>query len=94
MPIISQWPVTESLPGDASAIRPNAPRAATGVAANRRDLAQAQRPQRRHAKPDGSRAMLPSVSLPSSPYVGGIRQLAGADRVHDDEDDAIKWRMT
>ena len=40
------------------------------------------------------RAMLPSVLLPSSPYVRGVRQLADADAVEHDDDDAGENQRT
>src|SRR6266850_6179133 len=67
MPIISQCPVTESLPGDASAMRPYAPRASSDAPPSATSLP---RPSDRRAGTlSGTRrAMLPSVLLPSSPY--------------------------
>ena len=68
-PIISQWPVTESLPAEASAIRPTAPVAlpAGGAPPN---ITTRSRPSARSVgtRSGTRRAMWPSVSLPSSPY--------------------------
>ena len=68
-PIISQWPVTESFPGDASRIRPNAP---SGVARAPFSpiFATAASPSERSVGTSSStcRARFPRVSLPSSPY--------------------------
>src|SRR5262245_28862178 len=68
-PMSSQWPVTESLPGDDSAIRPNAP---SGVPCkdDAGRLTRRSSPRRRSV---GTRrptllAMFPTVLLPSSPY--------------------------
>ena len=67
MPAISQWPVTESLPGEASAIRPKAPR----IGGDGPEFSRATRPSpsdRSWGTASGTvRAMLPTVSLPSSP---------------------------
>jgi len=65
-PVSSQWPVTESLPADRSAIRPYAPSASgdgSPMAATRA------RPRRRsHGTASGTCLwMLPTVSLPLSP---------------------------
>src|SRR5688572_3328620 len=67
-PISSQWPVTESLPGEASAILPKAARGAASCGGPMR--ATRPRPSDRSAgtRSGASRAMLPSVSLPRSPY--------------------------
>src|SRR5262245_28983536 len=67
MPIISQWPVTESLPGDASAIRPYAPINSGDPVSNATNFPS---PSARNVGIlSGTRAaMLPSVLLPSSPY--------------------------
>src|SRR5688500_1828448 len=67
-PIISQCPVTESLPADTSAIRPCAPRGGPGG-----EPASGARRSRPSDRSVGSfsgtcRAMLPRVLLPSSPY--------------------------
>jgi hypothetical protein len=69
MPIISQWPVTESLPADASAMRPTA---AAGAWMGTAPPMAATRPRPR-ARSVGSfngmsRAMFPRVSLSASPY--------------------------
>ena len=67
-PINSQCPVTESLPGEDSAIRPNAP---IGSGSSGRRLTVETRVKTEPAQiRDGSgirREMLPSVSLPVSP---------------------------
>ena len=63
MPISSQWPVTESLPGDASAIRPAAPIGAGALPPMR-----ATRPNpsalRVGTRRGTASAICPSVSLP------------------------------
>mgnify|MGYP003693912623 CR=1 FL=1 len=85
MPIISQCPVTESLPADASAMRPDRRRWRHGgrrLAAEIDDAIEAERAQRRHAAAAPARAMLPSVLLPCVAVRGGVRQLADADAVH------------
>ena len=71
MPIISQWPVTESFPGDASAMRPIATGIGgpDGLAASEEPApSDATRPSPRARSVgsfSGTRfAMLPSVSLP------------------------------
>ena len=71
MPIISQWPVTESFPGDASAIRPDRRGRRRRRRRTRRCAATRPSPARAASAPaaESCRAMLPSVSLPSSPYV-------------------------
>src|SRR5262245_5396979 len=81
MPIISQCPVTESFPGDASAILPNAPgvrpvsdTCLTPVPVSLTPLRHPRR-SRPRARSVGSfsgicRSMLPIVLLPSSPYAG------------------------
>ena len=57
MPVISQWPVTESLPGERSAMRPNAAAGSAGGrdAAERRDAPEPQRLQggHVHSRPAG-----------------------------------------
>ena len=71
MPIISQWPVTESLPADASAMRPNAPRGASAAPATPPSVDERGRGRARAASAaaaERARAMLPSVLLPWSPY--------------------------
>ena len=66
-------PVTESLPGDASAIRPYAPRGCRPVrrdaaaASRRRRSPRSERAQGRNVAAECGAAMLPSVLLPSSP---------------------------
>ena len=88
-PIISQCPVTESLPAEASAMRPT--RRRTGRL--RRDCAwpsAATRP-RPSARSVGSAsgtalAMWPSVSLPSSPYAAASGSAPIADAVENDDD--------
>ena len=67
MPIISQWPVTESLPADELS---HAAERATWRHAIAADAATSARPSDRSVgtRSPTSRAMLPSVSLPSSPY--------------------------
>ena len=89
MPIISQWPVTESLPADASAIRPNAPRRSRPRrrAADRDDAAEAERPQRRQRSGTCARDVAERVAA-LSPYATGVGQLADADAVEHDDDDA------
>src|ERR1043166_4588648 len=73
-PIISQCPVTESFPAEASAIRPYAPCAAPGPAAAGGGIgpifAILSKPRRRSVGTASGtrRAMLPTVSLPWSPY--------------------------
>ena len=96
MPIISQCPVTESLPGDASAMRPKAPRGVAPAPASPRRAARRGRGPATAASGRAAAtcaAMLPSVLLPSSPYARGVRQLADADAVEHDDDDAT-WNAT
>ena len=66
-PMSSQCPVTESLPGEASAMRPNAPSGSTGPDAG--TLLTRCSPRRRNVGTCSpiARAMCPSVSLPRSP---------------------------
>ena len=52
MPIISQWPVTESLPADASAMRPTAPALASEPARRSRQIA-----ARRGRRPERARSV-------------------------------------
>jgi hypothetical protein len=67
-PISSQWPVTESLPGDASAIRPNAPAGAGSGSMRFSDAIRVNPSRRRCGSFNGTRrATLPIVSLPASP---------------------------
>ncbi len=67
-PISSQWPVTESLPGDRSAIRPYAAAgAATGSPPGRSARRDRPMPRRVGICSVTRRAMFPSVWLPSSP---------------------------
>ncbi len=86
-PINSQWPVTESLPGDRSAIRPNAA-AGEATLSPPGTSAIRDRPRLRSAGicSGTRRAILPSVSLPASPYSAGVWQLADAEAVDDDDD--------
>ena len=69
IPIISQWPVTESFPADASAIRPYAPVRAPSSGAGPIAATRPRPSERNVGSARGTRlAMLPSVSLPWSPY--------------------------
>src|ERR671912_859685 len=69
IPVISQWPVTESLPGERSAMRPNA---AVGCVVGGMPGRGAMHPSPRACSVGvctaTCRHMFPSVSLPSSPY--------------------------
>ena len=90
-PAISQCPVTESLPGDASAMRPNAP---TGSGVGSADVDQTRQPertQRRHAQAGGAGDVAEGVAALVA-VRRRIRQLADADRVHDDENDTGEGR--
>ena len=88
-PIISQWPVTESFPGDASAIRPNAARGDGSArhAVDKRDAPQAETAERREAQANlpGDVAERVAALVAVGRRVG---QLADADAVEHDEDDA------
>ena len=90
-PINSQCPVTESLPGDASAMRPKrADRALPcGVAGDRRATrARPEAAQRRHAQTDLPRDVAERVAALVA-VGGGIRQFADADAVENDQEDAV-----
>ena len=67
-PISSQWPVTESLPGETSAIRPNAASGAWPAAGPRAETTREMPSACRFGMRSGTcAAMLPRVLLPSSP---------------------------
>ena len=85
----SQWPVTESFPGDGSAIRPNAPRGAGSAATpiDERGIAKSQAAQRRQTQAERPRDVAERVA-PVVAVRGGVRKLANADAVENDEDDA------
>ena len=94
MPIISQWPVTESLPADASAIRPIAARGTVGRRAPpmRRDAAEAERAQRRQRERHPAGDVAERVAALDRRTTAGVRQLADADAVEDDDDGAGERR--
>jgi hypothetical protein len=95
MPIISQWPVTESLPGEASpcgrsptarpAERADRPRAQMDEAI------QTQRPQRRDCQRE-SPGDVPQRIAALVAVRRGVGQLANPHAVEDDDDGAAEWR--
>ena len=93
-PIISQWPVTESLPGDASAMRPNAPRGDRLGGDPRERRRRAPRPSERSVgtrsgtlRGDVAERVAALVAVRAR-----VGQLADADAVEDDDDDALRRR--
>ena len=91
IPISSQWPVTESLPFERSAIRPNA---AVGAAAGGMPLRSTSRDRpiaarlgivQRHVRRDVAERVAALVLVQR-----GIGQFADADAVEDDDDRALK----
>ena len=92
-PAISQCPVTESLPGEASAMRPKAARGrSTGGIPGSVAMFPSPSAWSVGTLSTACRLMLPSVSLPSSPYERRVGQLADADAVEDDDEGALENR--
>ena len=95
MPIISQCPVTESLPADASAIRPTAPTADSfhgiaPIAATRfKPEGAKRRKAQRHLLRDVAEGVAALVAVGD-----GIGQLADADAVEHDDDGAGEGGVT
>ena len=88
-PISSQCPVTESFPGDDSAIRPNAARGAGSAStpSTNATLPESEAAERRKAQAnvpgDVAERVAPLVAVGR-----GVGKLANADAIENDEDDA------
>ena len=91
MPIISQCPVTESFPIDASAMRPIAPAGAlcADEPADIDDAIESKAAEYRDAKPDLPRDVAERVAAFIAVH-GSVRQSACADTVEHDDDDSGK----
>ena len=89
MPIISQCPVTESFPGDISAIRPTAARGASRPASPpiAGDMGKTERAEGRDAQRDGARDVSERVAAFIAVH-RRVGQRAGANAVEHEDDDS------
>ena len=93
MPIISQCPVTESFPADASAMRPTAPLAMPGCAAPPSDATRPRPSARSVGTLSGTRARdVPERVASPIAVLRRVRQFADADAVEHDDDGSLESR--